>query len=388
MRISKQDSLIYGEKNIDSNTKNALIKILILSLLIPMIFNFHRLLDIIRYLNEPRVGIIYSNITDGYYNPYFIGKITLIYIGLIFCMSLSALAILFLIRRNNFIIRAGLHILCLLAVIVITIMFNAWAYNKSIPKILIGSLIYSIYSYMLILASSLLINSQFAYRESLEQNSFIRRQKTEVEIEALKQQLSPHFFFNTLSSLSAVVRSGNKNHCVLFVKKMTHVYKYIMDKSKKDFVSALDEIEFARSFTYLLERRFENKLIVNFNFDNNLLNNCYILPLSIQTCIENAAKHNVISDFRNLEINIYTNNNEVVITNRKKLKSHPEGLGIGLYNLNKRYELLTGKSVVIEDTSDTFTVHIPTIESNTLRQSQLINHSPSENVKIKSGRKQ
>ena len=183
--------------------------------------------------------------------------------------------------------------------------------------------------------------------------------KTETaKFESLKNQLDPHFLFNSLNVLTSLI-GENPQQAERFTTKLSKVYRYVLEQRNKDLVPIEEELKFAKTYMELLGMRFEEA--VQFNIPDNIsTNELKIVPLSLQLLLENAVKHNVVSTSKPLTINIYEEGSYLIITNNVNPK---EAIGkstkIGLQNIADRYGLITDKGVKIENNNKTFKVSLP-----------------------------
>ena len=193
------------------------------------------------------------------------------------------------------------------------------------------------------------------------ENAKLKEEVMASQLASLKEQINPHFLFNTLNSLSSVIRLSEKEKSLEFVDRLSQVYRYILESNEKDLVKIPKELEFLYSYIFLLKSRFNDKLIVNIDQNLYTLNAC-IPPLALQLLIENAVQHNIITKESQLIIEVELLNNEIVVHNNLQKKNSSESFGIGLPNLSKRYKLLAGKNIDIKETKDSFIVKLPIIE--------------------------
>lgn len=202
------------------------------------------------------------------------------------------------------------------------------------------------------------------YTESNEKEKRIERLKAEnlqSMCNALVNQINPHFFFNSLNSVSALVREGEKEKTLEYINKLSGVFRYILHSSNRIGLTSLnEELSFVEAFRYTLEVRYENKLKFHFHIDDEK-RNMKLPVLSLLPVIENIVKHNVIDSYNPMEVTLSTSvHDELVIVNpiHEKLDAG-ESSGVGLENLSKRFELLTGKNIKVEKEKGLFTVYLP-----------------------------
>lgn len=184
------------------------------------------------------------------------------------------------------------------------------------------------------------------------------------QFESLKNQLDPHFLFNSLNVLTALI-DENPEQAQKFTTSMSKIYRYVLEKKDKEMVNVEDEIEFAKIYCNLLKTRFEDS--VNFTFDVNPDDlQKFVVPLSLQLLLENCIKHNFATSSKPLNIKIFTEGKFLSIENNLQIREQlKESAGIGLANIVQRYALLTKDNVFIEKTEQTFKVKIPIlIEKN------------------------
>jgi len=199
------------------------------------------------------------------------------------------------------------------------------------------------------------------WKKSIKQESTLQEivAKTETaKFESLKNQIDPHFLFNSLNVLTSLINE-NPSQAEKFTTKLSKIYRYVLEQRNKDLIPLSEELHFAKTYMELLGMRFEDA--VKFNIPDNVSNNeLKIVPLSLQLLLENAVKHNVVSSYKPLTISIYEENDYLVIQNNVNSK---EAVGkstkVGLQNIADRYGLITQKSVQIENNNKTFTVRIP-----------------------------
>lgn len=190
----------------------------------------------------------------------------------------------------------------------------------------------------------------------------LKSENIATQYESLKNQVNPHFLFNSLNALSSLVYS-DQDKAVDFIRKLSEVYRYVLDHQMDEVVSLKEELEFVESFIYLNKIRFGENLKVNLgDFDAKL--NHMIPPLAIQMLLENSFKHNVVSNANNLQIEIALEEDYVVVQNNlnpKKVAEHSSGLGLN--NIKSRFSFLTKKPVEIIEGEDSFKVRIPLLKS-------------------------
>ena len=205
------------------------------------------------------------------------------------------------------------------------------------------------------------------YREqqvSLE-NEILRNENLTTRYNMLASQINPHFLFNSLSSLSMLVREKDEERALKYIDQLSYTFRYLSQNgSNSNFVSLRQEIEFAEAYTYLFKIRYADKISFVFNIEEEYLD--YQLPaISLQPLIGNAVKHNTITSKKPLHVHIRTEEGYLVVSNEK----HPmiedsAGTGIGLSNLKSRYQLLLNREVEVIDSDKEFTVRLPLEKPN------------------------
>ncbi len=198
--------------------------------------------------------------------------------------------------------------------------------------------------------------SEMIRREQLE------RAKAQAELEALKNQIDPHFIFNSLNTLSHLIEN-NSAKAKQFNDNLADVYRYILQNKARDLVLLREEIDFLQNYFSLLLIRFDKAVQLNMDIKKETLDQYLIPPISLQILVENAIKHNEFSEATPLLIELEMKVDEIVIHNqvRRKVlrKASPK---IGLHNLGERYRLTTNKEIVIKEEERDFTVSLPILK--------------------------
>ena len=214
-------------------------------------------------------------------------------------------------------------------------------------------------AFLFVFVGSLLSNAVLFFKnwkESAVQHEILKREQLALQYETLKSQVNPHFLFNNLNSLTSLI-SSNPNKAIDFVKKLSEVYRYVLDQKDHELVALETELQFLESYVFLHQIRFGANLNVQIDVNSK---NFKVIPLSIQMLVENAIKHNEISDKKPLSISLYTNEDQyLIVENVLQKKSGPEGNGMGIQNISDRYGFFTDKKVLITFNSERFRVSIP-----------------------------
>ena len=196
------------------------------------------------------------------------------------------------------------------------------------------------------------------YQKTKVKESQIVAKNQTAKFESLKNQLDPHFLFNSLNVLTSLI-GENPDQAEKFTTKLSKVYRYVLEQKDKDLISLDEELKFAKSYMQLLQMRFEDAIEYNVT-DAASDPELKIVPLSLQLLLENAVKHNVITSDQPLKINIYEEGAYLVIENTVNPK---ESLGkstkVGLRNIQQRYELVSSNKVSIENNNKVFKVKLP-----------------------------
>ena len=200
------------------------------------------------------------------------------------------------------------------------------------------------------------------WREAAIQQEELKRAHLALQYKTLKDQVRPHFLFNSLSSLVTLINTDTEK-ATLFVHKLSDVYRYVLEQRENELVPLAREVKFLEDYIYLQKIRFGESLQVSFNLKTDQKQ--MMIPLSLQMIVENAIKHNEASSDHPLIVEISANDNhQVVIRNNLQKKEVMENSpGMGIENLRKRIAFFTDEPLVIEEEPETFSVTIPTVPS-------------------------
>ncbi len=196
------------------------------------------------------------------------------------------------------------------------------------------------------------------YNESKTAHHKLIAHTESAKFETLKNQIDPHFLFNSLNVLASLI-GENQTLAEKFTTKLSKVYRYVLEQKDKELAPLEEELNFAKTYMDLLKIRFEDAIIVD--IQDKIDNDDYkIVPLSLQLLLENAIKHNIVSSEYPLTVNVYTENGFLIVSNSLNLKSSTsKGTKVGLSNIVNRYALLTNKQVEVLTTTNLFEVKIP-----------------------------
>jgi hypothetical protein len=195
-------------------------------------------------------------------------------------------------------------------------------------------------------------------RDILIREEKLKTEIVKLEYETLKNQVNPHFLFNSLNTLTSLVSDNEEG--VKFIKNLSDVYRYVLDQKDKEVVSLSTEIQFVNAYLYLHKIRFGENLLLDINIKSV---NQLVVPISVQMLVENAIKHNIISEDEPLKISIYEESDYLVVENNLQLKSViNESSKIGLKNIQSRYAYLTDKEFIVNSLPDKFIVKVPLLQ--------------------------
>lgn len=220
-------------------------------------------------------------------------------------------------------------------------------------------------NYYLAMVISLIISFSihaFYFYKSYQENK-VKEQKiiagtASAKFESLKNQIDPHFLFNSLNVLSSLIEE-NPESAQRFTTSLSKVYRYVLEQKDKELVSVEEELQFAKTYMNLLKMRFENSVF--YEVDDTTLNpDAKVVPLSLQLLLENTIKHNVVSQQKPLYIRIFEENGYLVVQNDfQKKEVLNDRKGVGLQNIINRYAIITSRQVLIEQAGKYFTVKLP-----------------------------
>jgi len=219
------------------------------------------------------------------------------------------------------------------------------------------------YQFGLWITLTIVVIFHFVYFYNRYQQNKIKEQKViagtaSAKFDALKNQLDPHFLFNSLNVLTSLIEENPEN-AQKFTTSLSKVYRYVLEQKSKELVTVDEELEFAKTYMSLLKMRFEDSII--FEIPDHATNpESKVVPLSLQLLLENAVKHNMVTTSKPLHIRIYEDNGNLVVENNLQPKQIvKKSSGVGLENIKQRYHLLSNKNVYINQQANSFSVAIP-----------------------------
>ena len=231
--------------------------------------------------------------------------------------------------------------------------------------ILLFRVVYYLYHFLVILAilafRHFLMTTQANYKIGLE-NEQLKRDQLKAQLEALRNQLNPHFLFNALNILNISIVT-NPDLAQRIVLDLSDILRYNLKVQNQNLVLLQDELDAARSYLDLYKARFGDKLVF-YIAKIEMTKQWYIIPLSLQILIENAIKHNVITTNQvlTIEVKLLESEKKLNVVNSVNKKHQVPGTGIGLQNLDKRYRIQTGQKPELLEEEQFFTVQVPLIE--------------------------
>jgi two-component system LytT family sensor kinase len=198
-------------------------------------------------------------------------------------------------------------------------------------------------------------------KASILETEAVKQAQIRSELQGLRNQVNPHFLFNSLNTLMHIVEEDS-DLAKRFLQRLSKVYRYILESRDAPLIPLRDELAFIKAYVFLQEERFRGNLRVEIVVDE-LFYDYQIVPLSLQILFENAIKHNIISSSRPLTIEVYVDEHvSLVVTNNLQRKQQVlNSTKVGLENVSQRYRYFTERQMTITETEERFTVALPLI---------------------------
>lgn len=198
------------------------------------------------------------------------------------------------------------------------------------------------------------------YKEQLDflEKERLKQESIRNQLNALRSQINPHFLFNALNSLNALIRQKS-DEAPVFVERLSFLLRYTLQSTEKDFISLTEELDFLKAYVFLQKKRFGEKLQVSIDLPDHWMNK-ELPALSLQLLVENAIKHNVISNKNPLIVRIFTEGNFLVVSNPMQARrDNIASTGKGLSGLSKRFKLLKNATIELSKNDGNFIVKLP-----------------------------
>lgn len=200
------------------------------------------------------------------------------------------------------------------------------------------------------------------YFENQAQLAKANEQKKETELKLLRSQLSPHFLFNNLNTLDALIDS-NPDQAKEYIARLSSIYRYLIRTKDDDIVLLEAEVTMAKDYFYLIKTRFGKAYSFEIERIENVFANAYLPTGALQTTLENVVKHNKIIQGKPIHTSLKLNKNSIILKNTKSslTLTKKDSFGTGLKNLKERYELLLNKTIIINETATCFELTLPIV---------------------------
>ena len=209
-----------------------------------------------------------------------------------------------------------------------------------------------------------LVNYFRNWREAQLMAERLKKENIQSKFEVLKNQIDPHFFFNSLSVLTSLVYK-DANLSAEYITQLSKMYRYILEGKNQYLASVNDELKFLNSYIFLIKVRYNENICFEIELSDELKKMVYLPKNSLQMLVENAIKHNRFDDEEPLVVHIFADSEYIqVVNNKNKRELIGSSSKIGLENIKKRYELIGDYELLIEETDRSFTVKLPKLSSS------------------------
>jgi sensor histidine kinase YesM len=199
-----------------------------------------------------------------------------------------------------------------------------------------------------------------SWRESAINEEKLKRENMRSRFESLKSQVNPHFLFNSLNVLTELVYL-NQDKAVDFIHQLSAVYRYVLENREHEVVPLEEELAFLEKFFFLQKIRFQEGLAIDIQVQSK---DSQLPPMALQLLVENAIKHNIVSEEQPLHIRIIEKDDYLEVTNNLQIKRlHEPSSGVGLPNIKERYSYLSDKEVFVVRTDTLFMVRLPLLKT-------------------------
>jgi two-component system LytT family sensor kinase len=253
---------------------------------------------------------------------------------------------------------------CLLSSMILFILVQytgLWMKGEDLSKVVYNFIHYELHSWFKStitgLSAGAIIFIVLLWQASLRREQKLREENLIFQNETLKNQINPHFLFNSLNTISSLVQTQPET-AEQFINDLSSIYRYILENGQKNKVPLQSELDFITGYYNLHKIRDEEKIILN--IDARDAGEFEILPVSLQILLENAIKHNIATRENPLRISIYTEDQFIVVKNNlQKKATQLQSTKIGLKNLAERVRLISGRDLIIEEINNYFIVKVP-----------------------------
>ena len=220
---------------------------------------------------------------------------------------------------------------------------------------------------ILVIISVVLLGFMIRFATKMQQEAAdqrTRRHQAEFRYMTLKNQVDPHFLFNSLNVLDSIVLEGTPQEASAYIHKLASIYRYLMQHEAKKLVPLSEEIQFARTYRELIQIRFPEGLVLEDRLGADIPSG-YIIPCTLQLLLENAIKHNAISPENPLIVSVFTDGKSITMRNTRipKVSTRPS-TGIGLQYIRNQYRDLADAEITVTQTLDSFAVTVPILEDS------------------------
>lgn len=190
-------------------------------------------------------------------------------------------------------------------------------------------------------------------------NASLLKTNAETKFEVLKNQVNPHFLFNSLNTINSLIVT-NQQAAINYVNNMSDVYRYVLKSHKLNSITLEEELNFIHAYTHMLKGRYGNKMHIDCNILPLYMQH-QLPPMALQILLENAVKHNIASNSKPLHIRVYISDNSMLVVdnNLQKRADPAPSTGVGLQNLNLRCKYLSNRHLIIQQTETSFSVTVP-----------------------------
>ena len=291
------------------------------------------------------------------------------------CIVITFITIIITIIKNRKLIysKFALYIsLVYISLPVFSIIINLYPFNEISQIIYLGLNGVILFIFIFVAIEKFQKNQKTTLKQTVvleqKENEMLKLEKEKLmsQLTVLKNQMNPHFLFNSLSTLTAII-DENQDKAIEYVEELSLVLRYVLQDGKKSLISLDSELRFVQSYAYLLSIRFHKSLTFKYSIDKEYLSKS-IPPLTLQLMVENVVKHNLIDEEIPMLISIYIENGFLVVKNPLHITENGSEFrkkytGIGQNNIRKLYEFYTEKPICISSNEKEYIVKLPLLES-------------------------